>query len=304
MSYLLNVSDISSMTQQTGVVESLLAQARQFTEQSPSEWPLLLQHRVVALLFFEASTRTKCSFELAAKNLGATVLNVDLQHSSLAKGETELDTIKNLEAMGVDIFVIRHQEDDFCQRLIPHLLPKTALLNAGTGRCDHPSQALLDAFTIMQYKQNISDLSIAIAGDIKHSRVAHSNVELLCYLGCRDIRLIAPNEFQRSYDTLSMTKTFTSLQEGVCDADVMMMLRIQKERFLKTETLDFDRYCASYQLTNEHLQYAKPDAIVMHPGPMNREVEIQSAVADGPQSVILQQTRYGVLIRMALLAAV
>lgn len=257
-----------------------------------------LAGKTIGLLFFEASTRTLCSFELAAKRLGAITLNLNLAQSSTQKGENILDTVKNLEAMGVDAFVIRHQHLSVFEMLEADV--KAKLINAGAGTNAHPTQALLDAFTMQQHNKNFETLKIAIVGDIRHSRVAHSNIELLTLLGVKDIRLVGPKAFLPEAD-MENCQCFTDLNQGLKDVDVAMTLRIQKERMQQTDMPDTNDYYDNYALTQSRMQSAKPDAILMHPGPMNRGIEIESAAADGPQSVILQQVENGVYMRMAIL---
>jgi len=259
----------------------------------------VLKHKIVSLLFFENSTRTRCSFEIAAKRLGAAVLNLDLAASSMQKDESLLDTIQTLEAMDVDAFVVRHKEEDTCRYIVDNLKTKASVLNAGSGTQTHPSQALLDAFTIYERKPDFENLSIAIVGDIRHSRVAHSNIHFLKVLGVKDLRLVGPEIFLPKQDL--DCKTYTDFGSGIKDADVVMVLRIQKERMADTDVPDAGSYFKNYGLTPEKLKLAKPDAIVMHPGPMNRGVEISTKVADGSQSIILQQVQNGVFMRQALL---
>jgi aspartate carbamoyltransferase catalytic subunit len=263
----------------------------------------LLQGKTVANLFFERSTRTRCSFELAAKRLGACVLNFDSAGSSTGKGETLLDTVDNLQAMGVDLFVMRHPEANTCQRVAEHLGDRAAVINAGDGVGEHPTQALLDMFTIRRFKQSFDQLSVAIVGDIAHSRVAHSGILALQTLGVKDLRLVGPTILLPE-EEVSGVKHFHDMQSGIKDVDVIMMLRIQKERMQQGLIPNVDDYFQTYGLTTERLKRAKPDAMVMHPGPMNREVEIASDVAEGPQSVVLSQAKYGVAVRMAVMLSI
>lgn len=259
----------------------------------------LLKHKTIAMLFFENSTRTRVSFELAAKRLGATVINLDLASSSTQKGETALDTVLNLSAMQIDGFIIRHQQENLCQFVADHLQTPAVIINAGNGTQTHPSQALLDAFTIHEHKPNFAELSIAIVGDIKHSRVAHSNIHCLQNLGVKDLRLIGPKEFLPDNDL--GCKLFSDFNKGIANTDVIMLLRIQKERMNVSALPDMAEYTASYQLTEDKLKLAKAGALVMHPGPINRGIEITDAVADDRQSVILQQVQNGVFMRQAIL---
>lgn len=262
--------------------------------------PLLLKDKTITLLFFEKSTRTRCSFELAAKRLGACVLNFDSAGSSTGKGETLLDTIDNLQAMGVDLFVIRHPKTGACQEVADHLGDRASVVNAGDGEGEHPTQALLDMFAIQRCKSNISQLSVAIIGDVLHSRVAHSNVLALRTLGVKDIRLVGPPALLPSEVGMGVTHHH-DLLSGIKDVDVVMVLRLQRERMREALIPHPEIYFEQYGLTEERLKYAKPDAIVMHPGPMNRGVEIASSVAGGAQSIILSQAKYGVAVRMAVM---
>ncbi len=259
----------------------------------------ILKNKTIMTLFFETSTRTRCSFELAAQRLGAVVLNLDLETSSSQKGESLLDTIWTLEAMQIDAFVVRHQEENTCQYIAEHLKTNSKVINAGNGTQTHPTQALLDAFTLHEHNKDFTKLSLAIVGDIRHSRVAHSNINCLQTLGVKDLRLIGPKQFLP--ETTLGCNQFTDFARGIKDVDVVMMLRIQKERMNTAEIPDLENYCTQYQLTEEKLKLAKPDVLVMHPGPMNRDIEITDAVADGAQSVILQQVQNGVFMRQAIL---
>lgn len=278
---------------------ALLNQAQTFSETEKT--CDRLQHKVVTNLFFETSTRTRFSFELAAKRLGATVLNFDPKTSSTQKGETLLDTVKTVTAMGVHILVIRHEENHLAATLAQSL-DDVSIINAGDGTHEHPTQALLDMLTIRQHKPNFSQLKVAIMGDIRHSRVAHSAIHALHCLGVPDIRVIAPDLLMPQDPNKLRVRTFTQPEQGLQDVDVVMTLRLQKERMQAAHIPDGANYFQHYGLTSERLRFAKPDAIVMHPGPMNRDVEIASSVADGPQSVILQQVRNGVAARMAVMA--
>lgn len=296
--HLLSIQQLSSKN-----ILDILAMAKGFQSDASQPFPPLLQKKWVANLFFESSTRTRCSFEIAAKQLGAEVLNLDIPHSSTQKGEAILDTVKTLEAMGCDLFVVRHSEDGMSQRIAEHL--KTAsVINAGDGQNEHPTQALLDMLTISQYKPNFSALSVAIVGDIVHSRVARSDIFALQTLGVKQIRVIAPSILLPQKDFLAPQnkapiQVFEDLYEGLQDVDVLIALRIQKERMLEDKKFNIEAFSHAYCITEEALQQAKPDVIVMHPGPFNRGVEISSAVADGSHSVILQQVKNGVAIRMA-----
>jgi aspartate carbamoyltransferase catalytic subunit len=258
----------------------------------------------VANLFTEPSTRTRVSFELAAKRLGADVVNLELQLSSRVKGESMLDTIYTLEALHVDVLVIRDAEEGIPGLVADHVRPHVSVLSAGEAHVAHPTQGLLDALTILQRKPDLSKLAVAIVGDVRHSRVARSAYDILTTLSVGELRIVAPPVFMPEPGEFPGCARHTTLAKGLKDADVIMMLRIQKERMSQASLPDADRYFAKYGLTPERLQLAKPDAIVMHPQPMNRGIEIASDVADGPQSAIRDQVRNGVAVRMAVLAEV
>lgn len=253
----------------------------------------------VANLFYENSTRTRVSFELAAKRLGMTVVNLDLQHSSEAKGEHIKDTIFTLAAMDIKLFVIRHRQDGIQKQLAETLPNSTRLINAGDGQNAHPSQAMLDLMTIIEKKPDLASLKIAIVGNIRHSRVANSLQNLCKILKIGNLSLVAPDVWQPHKNHFGQVTT--SLKEGLTDADVVICLRVQQERLLEADQLDLQTYRKDYALTLDTLTYAKKDAIVMHPGPINRGIEIDSDVADGKQSCILQQVTNGVFMRMAIL---
>jgi aspartate carbamoyltransferase catalytic subunit len=259
-----------------------------------------LAGRTVANLFFEPSTRTRASFELAARRLGADVLNLDIGASSAVKGESLEDTLYTLEAMNVDVFVVRHKDEGVQALMAKRVAPHVHVLNAGEAHLAHPTQGLLDAFTIRRHKKDFSKLSVAIVGDIKHSRVARSAVRALVTLGTRDIRLAGPKSLLPKKGELN-GNLFTDADQAVSGADVVMMLRIQKERMQKAAVPSDAAYFKRYGLDKRRLKLAKPGAIVMHPGPMNRGIEIAADVADGPQSVIREQVSNGVAVRMAVL---
>lgn len=264
--------------------------------------PTLLKNKIVANLFFENSTRTRCSFEIGAQKLGAYTLNFKAQTASTQKGESLLDTVKNLVAMGIDLLVIRHPESG-----LPAWLAKQIaipIINAGDGSNEHPTQAMLDVLTIYCHKPNFTSLTIAIIGDIRHSRVAKSLCFALHTLGVKDIRLIGPPAFlpEKNFP-LTRVSFCNDLLTGIQDADIVMTLRIQHERFNKEEiSFDLNDYIQRYKLTSVAMKHARPDAIVMHPGPINRGVEIESDVADGAQSLILEQPTFGVAMRMAIMS--
>nr|WP_299245226.1 aspartate carbamoyltransferase catalytic subunit [uncultured Halomonas sp.] len=262
----------------------------------------LLRGRTVANLFFENSTRTRATFELAAKRLSADVLSLDIQTSSTAKGETLLDTLNNLEAMQADAFVVRHSDSGAAHFIASQVTPNVAIINAGDGRHAHPTQAMLDMLTIRRHKGAFENLKVAIIGDILHSRVARSQVLALNTLGVAEIRVIAPRTLLPVDVEDWRCQVFTRLQEGLEDADVVIALRLQKERMDGALLPSENEFYRHYGLTQESLAWAHPEAIVMHPGPINRGVEIESAVADGPQAVILDQVTNGIAVRMAVLS--
>jgi aspartate carbamoyltransferase catalytic subunit len=264
----------------------------------------LLRGKSVFNLFFENSTRTRTTFEIAAKRLSADVINLDISTSSTAKGESLLDTIDNLVAMQADIFVVRHGVSRAPIEIANHVPSHVHVINAGDGSHQHPTQGLLDMYTMRHFKQDFRSLKVAIVGDIVHSRVAKSNISALRTLGCTDIRAIGPESLLPSDLDMLGVKVFHSMEEGLRGVDVVMTLRIQKERMEVGQVPEGDAFFKQYGLTPARLVLAKPDAIVMHPGPMNRGVEIDSVVADGPQSVILNQVTFGIAVRMAVMSIV
>ena len=264
----------------------------------------ILSHRTIANLFFENSTRTRTAFELAGKRLGANVINMNAQKISTTKGETLLDTIHTLEAMNVDTFIIRSPHAGSAFLVAQHTQPNTAVINAGDGRHAHPTQAMLDMFTIRKHKRNFMDLSVCIVGDILHSRVARSQIQALTILGCKDIRLVAPETLLPTAIGNPSVQVFTNLREGIYGVDVVITLRLQKERMMGLLVASEAEYYARFGLTSEVLNNAKRDVIVMHPGPLNRGLEISSEVADSAHSVILEQVHYGIPTRMAVMTMV
>ena len=264
-----------------------------------------LAGRTVANLFFEPSTRTRVSFELAAKRLGADVVNLDLHSSSRVKGETVLDTIYTLQAMQVDVFVMRDSEPGVPAFVAAHVQPHVSVLNAGEAHVSHPTQGLLDVLTIRQRKgKDLGSLSVAIVGDIRHSRVARSTGTALQTLGVGELRLVSPESLMPEPDELAGAKRCTALDDGLRGVDVIMALRIQKERMDTSQIPDVDAFCREWGITERSIKLAHKDAIVLHPGPMNRGVEITSPIADGPQSAVQQQVRNGVAVRMAVLSTI
>ena len=271
----------------------------------PHEFVELLKNQSIASLFFEPSTRTSASFQLAAKRLGAETMVIDEKTSSATKGESVLDTIKNLEAMGVRGFIIRTGDKNLFATLIDNIGSNTSLISAGEASISHPTQGLLDLLTIRQQKSSFDDLKVVIMGDISHSRVARSLTEGLNILNAANITLISPEEFKPNMANFPNTDFEKDPNKGLSDADVVVTLRVQKERIESPENhLSLDQYSKIYQLSQDKLELCKPDAIVMHPGPMNRGVEISNEVADGKQSVILKQVENGVAIRMAVLTEI
>ena len=264
----------------------------------------LLRGKNVFNLFFENSTRTRTTFEIAAKRLSADVINLDIQTSSTAKGETVLDTIDNLVAMQADIFTVRHSRSGAAAEIAAHVPKHVHIINAGDGTNQHPTQGLLDMYTMRHYKQDFTKIKVAIIGDIVHSRVAKSNIAALKTLGCQDIRAIGPVSLLPKDLNVMGVKIYNNIEEGLEGVDVVMTLRIQKERMEAHQIPQGDEFFKQWGLTKERLQLAKPDAIVMHPGPMNREVEIASDVADGEQAVILKQVTFGIAVRMAVMSIV
>ena len=262
----------------------------------------LLRGKSVFNLFFENSTRTRTTFEIAAKRLSADVLNLDIARSSTAKGETLLDTVANLSAMHADMFVVRHGESGAPYLIAEHCAPHVHVVNAGDGRHAHPTQGLLDMYTIRHYKQDFRNLTVAIVGDIVHSRVARSDIHALNILGVPEIRAVGPKTLVPGDLREMGVRVCHDMAEGVRGADVIIMLRLQNERMSGGMLPSAGEFFKNFGLTPEKLALAKPDAIVMHPGPINRGVEISSSVADGKQSVILPQVTFGIAVRMAMMS--
>lgn len=262
----------------------------------------LLRGKTVCNLFFENSTRTRTTFEIAAKRLSADVISLNVNTSSQSKGETVLDTVDNLIAMHADMFVVRHSQSGAAHFIAKHVPNHIHVINAGDGRHSHPTQGLLDMFTIRKYKPDLHNLRVAIVGDVLHSRVARSEIHALTTLGVPEVRVIAPKTLLPAQVEKLGVHVFHDMREGLKDVDVVMMLRLQNERMNGAMLPSAQEYFKTYGLTQEKLNLAKPDAIVLHPGPMNRGVEIDSSVADGMQSVILPQVTYGIAVRMAVMA--
>jgi aspartate carbamoyltransferase catalytic subunit len=262
----------------------------------------LLRGKTLFNVFFEGSTRTRTTFEIAAKRLSADVINLNVGVSSTSKGETLLDTVYNLQAMDADMFIVRHSQSGAAHLIARHVKPGVAVINAGDGRHAHPTQGLLDMYTIRHYKKDFSALTVAIVGDVLHSRVARSQIFALKTLGVPDLRVIGPKTLiPAAVDRLGV-RVFHDMAEGIRGCDVVIMLRLQNERMNGALLPSAGEFFKCYGLTAEKLARAKPDAIVMHPGPMNRGVEIDSPVADGRQSVILPQVTFGIAVRMAVMS--
>ncbi len=262
----------------------------------------LLRGKTIFNVFFENSTRTRTTFEIAAKRLSADVINLNVGASSTNKGETLLDTIWNLQAMDADMFIVRHSQSGAPNLIAKHVRPGVAVVNAGDGRHQHPTQGLLDAYTIRHYKKDFSNLTIAIVGDVLHSRVARSQIHALKTLGVPELRVVGPRTLlPAAVDRLGVRVCY-DMAEGLKGCDVVIMLRLQNERMNGALLPSAGEFFKCYGLTSEKLALAKPDAIVMHPGPMNRGVEIDSPVADGSQSVIMPQVTFGIAVRMAVMS--
>ena len=288
------------------ILTHILDTAQQFVSVSDREVKKvpLLRGKSVFNLFFENSTRTRTTFDIAATRLSADVYTLDIARSSTAKGESLLDTVANLSAMAADIFVVRHSESGAPYLLSQHVAPHVHVVNAGDGRHAHPTQGLLDMYTIRHYKKDFSNLVVAIVGDVLHSRVARSDIHALTTLGAAEVRVVGPKTLVPGDFGPMGVRVCHTLQEGIQDADVVIMLRLQNERMSGAMLPSAGEYFKSYGLTEEKLALAAPDCIVMHPGPINRGVEIDSAVADGQHSVILPQVTFGIAVRMAVMSIV
>ncbi len=288
------------------IIEQILNTADAFVSVSEREVKKvpLLRGKSVFNLFFENSTRTLTTFDIAAKRLSADVVNLNVRTSSTNKGESLLDTVANLTAMQADIFVVRHAESGAAHLIARHVPDHVHVINAGDGRHAHPTQGLLDMYTIRHYKKDFTKLIAVIVGDVLHSRVARSQIHALTTLGCPEVRVVAPKTLTPAHVERLGVRLFHDMREGLKDADVVMMLRLQSERMSGALLPTAQEYYKQYGLTPDKLALAKPNAIVMHPGPMNRGVEIDSLVADGGQSVILPQVTFGIAVRMAVMAIV
>ena len=285
------------------ILWQILDTAKSFVGVKVKKVPLL-RGKSVFNLFFEPSTRTRTTFEIAAKRLSADVINLNLNVSSQSKGESLLDTVDNLSAMHADMFIVRHGMSGAPHFIARHVAPDIHVINAGDGRHSHPTQGLLDMYTIRHYKKDFTSLRVAIVGDILHSRVARSAIHALSTLGCPEIRVIAPKTLLPAHVEQMGVHVHHDMRQGLKDVDVVMMLRLQSERMQGALLPSAQEFYKFYGLTEDKLALAKPDAIVLHPGPMNRGVEIDSSVADGKQSVILPQVTFGIAIRMAVMSIV
>ncbi|MCP1728399.1 aspartate carbamoyltransferase catalytic subunit [Natronospira proteinivora] len=294
--HLLSIRDLDADT-----LKRLVADGQAFAKQGPTHRQDLLQGQTIAMLFYEPSTRTRCSFELAARRLGADVLNLDMQSSSSRKGETVADTVATLAAMGVRLFVMRHEERAAIDAAARALPDGCHLLNAGAGTRDHPTQILLDLLTLAREGHDIQRLDLSIIGDLRHSRVVNSWLQAIEHLGCHRLRLGAPGVFRP--ETVPPEATLSdTLADSIQGAQVIMALRIQQERLTKGTTGENELFHEHWGLNEARIAEWAPQAQIMHPGPMNRGVEIDSALADGPRSLILKQVENGVPARMAALA--
>lgn len=299
LKHLLSIEGLpkKNLVQILDTAESFISVAEREVKKVP-----LLRGKTVCNLFFENSTRTRTTFEIAAKRLSADVLSLNVATSSQSKGETILDTVDNLIAMNADMFVVRHSESGAAHFVAKHVPENIHVINAGDGRHSHPTQGLLDVYTIRQHKPDLHNLRIAIIGDVLHSRVARSEIHALTTLGVPEIRVIAPKTLLPVEVEKLGVHVFHDINEGLKDVDVVMMLRLQNERMSGAMLPSSQEYFKTYGLTQEKLNLAKEDAIVLHPGPMNRGVEIESVVADGNQAVILPQVTNGIGVRMAVMA--
>ncbi|MBZ0092835.1 MAG: aspartate carbamoyltransferase catalytic subunit [Sulfuricellaceae bacterium] len=287
-----------------GIVRHILDTAESFVavaEREVKKVPLL-RGKAIFNLFFENSTRTRTTFEIAAKRLSADVVNLNIGASSQSKGETLLDTVDNLAAMQADMFIVRHGQSGASHLIARHVAPHIHVINAGDGRHAHPTQGLLDMFTIRRYKQDFTRLRVAIVGDVLHSRVARSEIHALNVLGVPEIRVIAPKTLLPAEVEQMGVHVYHDMIKGLKDVDAVIMLRLQNERMRGALLPSAHEYYKYYGFTKDKLAHAKPDAIVMHPGPMNRGIEIESGVADGGQSVILPQVTFGIAVRMAVMS--
>ncbi len=288
------------------LIEELLSAAESFIDFATRDIKKvpLLRGKTVVNLFFEPSTRTRTTFEIAANRLSADVINLQSDSMSTTKGETILDTVETLQAMHTDTFVVRHNLSGTADLIARHVPEHVHIINAGDGRYSHPTQALLDMMTIRQHKPSFRNLVVAVVGDILHSRVARSEITALKKLGVGQVRVISPLTLIPTGVEKLGVEIYTDMDKGLKDVDVIVMLRLQLERMQGQLIPSSSEYYRNFGLTKERLEIAKPDALVMHPGPINRGLEIESAVADGPQSVILSQVSNGIAVRMAVMAKI
>ncbi|MCX7554603.1 aspartate carbamoyltransferase catalytic subunit [Marinicella sp. S1101] len=291
-----HLTDIKSLSKST--ILELFASAEKISASDITATKKWHPGKSAIALFFENSTRTLASFQLACQRLGVDVTALNVAHSSTQKGETIKDTVLTLNAMQPDLFIVRHHENHIQDKIVDWIGQETGVINAGDGSHQHPTQGLLDLFTIWQHKQQFDDLKVTIIGDIKHSRVANSLIDGLQLMQTKEVVVYGPDALIP--EQLNALKA-SNMKSALCDADVVVMLRIQKERLPKDTHVDFSQWHQQYGLNSENLKAAKANAIVMHPGPMNRGIEITDRVADGEQSVILQQVRNGVLMRQAII---
>ena len=303
LQHLLSIAGLSreTLTHILDTAESFLSLNDRDVKKVP-----LLRGKSVFNIFFENSTRTRTTFEIAAKRLSADVINLNVEASSTSKGETLIDTMDNLAAMHADMFVVRHNQSGAPYLMAEHLnkigRKDISIINAGDGRHSHPTQGLLDMYTIRHYKKDFTQLRVAIVGDILHSRVARSNIHALTTLGVPEVRVIGPQTLLPSGLREMGAHIYHDMNEGLRDVDVVIMLRLQRERMTGALLPSEAEYFKHYGLSQDKLKLARPDCIVMHPGPINRGVEIASDVADGPQAVILPQVSFGIAVRMAVMA--
>jgi len=283
------------------ILWQILDTAKSFVGTRVKKVPLL-RGKSVFNVFFEPSTRTRTTFEIAAKRLSADVINLNISASSQSKGESLLDTVDNLSAMHADMFIVRHNESGAPHFIARHVAADIHVINAGDGRHSHPTQGLLDMYTIRHYKKDFASLRVAIVGDVLHSRVARSQIHALTTLGCPEIRVIGPKTLLPADVEQLGVHVYHDMRQGLKDVDVVTMLRLQNERMNGALLPSAQEFYKFYGLTDDKLAVAKPGAIVLHPGPMNRGVEIDSSVADGKQSVILPQVTFGIAIRMAVMS--
>ena len=297
--HLLTLEDLNK-----NIIENILHTAKRFviSKKISEKEKKIFQRSTVANLFFEPSTRTRGSFEIASKLLGCNSINIDIKNSSEKKGETLLDTVKTIQSLGVNVLIVRHSQSGSLNIITQEIGDKCIVINAGEANVSHPTQGLLDLLTISQTNKSFNNLIVTIIGDISHSRVARSTIHGLTTMGVKKIRLVAPEEFSVKERITPICKNIENIDEGLLDANVVMALRIQHERIKNSKKIKaLNNYFENFGLTQKRMKLASPDAIIMHPGPMNRDVEIESSLADGSQSVILQQVANGVAIRMALL---